>query len=173
MNKHILHVREDVKYSEMFPDYPKCVLLTLSCPEGNGCSGFQECWGPGHEVNGKTVGDPDDPEVTDEDEPWAGAEEFEMHGAVHTWRGGWGWTLPITGCVVRFNDWEAPDHARGLPYGDYEVDVEWDEEFPIMTFTHPNVADLAYAKSKVVTGVYANDQAREIMDRILTKWQVS
>lgn len=171
MTTHILTVSEDLKYSAQFPDFPKTSHVTLDCPENNGCSGWVECQ-EDHVIDGKTVGDPDDPEETDEDDPWAGAEEFEIHGVLHTWQGGYGWCVDIVGCAVTYSDWEAPDHAHDLPYGNYEVDAEWDEEVVILTYADQLVGELVWIKHLIVPDVYSNNSARAGLDHILTRKQV-
>lgn len=64
------------------------------------------------------------------DDPWCDEDEFVFHGVPHTWRYGYGWTVPFEGCVVDANDScvdEAYDIAREHGPGTHEVDDDWDE----------------------------------------------
>ena len=54
------------------------------------------------------------------------AEEWEMHGVLHTWRG-WTWSIPFDGCPVQ--EWaDTGDLWDGIDGpGRYEVDADWDD----------------------------------------------
>lgn len=88
----------------------------IECSVPGGCCGWVECPldHPGM--------DPDD-----EDSPAFDAEEWEMHGVLHTWRG-WGtWAVPFDGCSV--SEWtDTNDLWDGIDGpGRYEVYDDWDD----------------------------------------------
>ena len=51
-----------------------------------------------------------------------------VHGQMHTWRDGHGWTVECTGCIVNYNNsYDLPPEVEDLPIGRYEVDDDWDD----------------------------------------------
>lgn len=121
MSRHILVVEPDTAYAERFPDFPPETRWHIECPDGNGCSGWEECDGDHSSLT-----------EDDQDEGYATA-----HGVEHEYRWGYGWTVPYEGCVVAGNDsTEPPDelwkrdedsHNLRLPLGRWVVDDDWDE----------------------------------------------
>ena len=90
-------------------------MSAIECSTPGGCGGWLEC----------TLDHPGiDP--YDEDSPAFDAEEWEIHGVLHTWQG-WTWSVPFDGCPVAewadVNDlWDGVDGP-----GRYEVDADWDD----------------------------------------------
>jgi hypothetical protein len=122
----------------MFPEHLDDRRYDIECPRGNGCTGWLSCQDQHlcpHGTDAKHG--PDDcfwctePPLTHT--CYCGQEEFEFHGILHTWRYGWGWTIPFTkGCIVAYSDWEPPDEAYKLPIGEYEVEDDWDDDTPYL-----------------------------------------
>lgn len=117
--------------------------FTIECLAGNGCNGWIECRKP------HMVGDLDARvgPYCDDDAPWCDFEEWEFHGVVHTWRYGWGWTVPYPGCVVAGSGvdapddlWETTDGERRLRPGRWLVDDDWDDEDCRLTLIGPAVS---------------------------------
>lgn len=57
---------------------------------------------------------------------------MEIHGVLHEWRWGHGWTVPFEGCVVADNvhrGWsdDASDIAIEHGIGTHVVDDDWDD----------------------------------------------
>ena len=105
--------REEVEY-----DY------TLTCP---GCDGWIEC----HDDHPRRCDHPEcaDFDICDEDESNDEIEQ-EFHGALHTYRGWNGWTLPYKGCVLADKGSLGEiAHDLALEYGsgDYLIDDDWDD----------------------------------------------
>ena len=124
MSRHILVKEIDTDYAERLPDFPPQYRYLIECPEGNRCEGWAE-YREAHEVDGVSANDgPDDcePEAL-----WAAEEEFDFHGATHTWKYGWGWTVAYPGCVVQGSDFDPPDELYALPVGRYVVEDDWDD----------------------------------------------
>jgi len=81
---------------------------TWECPGPKHCSGFQECC-----------------ETRPEDDPCSG-DELELHGVVHTYHDGYGWTVPYQGCVLApYQDLEVDDALLYEPPGRYVIDIYW------------------------------------------------
>lgn len=98
----------------------------LECPDGNGCSGWIECGEQWHGDGTRSA--EHGPFDCPDDLPWYDEEEYEFHGVVHTWRSGYGWTVPFTGgCIVVYGDWEPPDGVFNVKPGRYDVEDEWNE----------------------------------------------
>lgn len=64
--------------------------------------------------------------------PWCDDDEHMFHGVAHTWRYGFGWTVPFPGCVVQASDTVgdyaldiAADHGEGV----YVVEDDWDDTY--------------------------------------------
>lgn len=114
----------------------------VECPGRPECDGWQECREPhlsdGWDANDE-YGNPND---CPEDAPWFDEEVFDFHGVAHTWQGGFGWTVPFEGCVVRANLNACVDIAEDLlwdlPAGRYPVEDHWDEgELEALTLAKP------------------------------------
>ncbi|QTJ65003.1 hypothetical protein HYG77_04905 [Rhodococcus sp. ZPP] len=112
----------------------------LECPGQPHCNGWMECEKP-HEFDGFDAangpddcidgcGDDEDAPCDCENLPWSGLFEFEFHGVVHTWRHGYGWTVPYRGCVVLDNDGleTADEITIDQPPGRYLVNDDWQDE---------------------------------------------
>lgn len=95
----------------------------IECQVPGSCDGWTECDKP-PEFDCRTA---DSPYDCAPDAPWDGLNEFEFHGVVHTWRDGYGWTVPFEGCIVAWADADVPDEMESLPPGRYQVDDEWDD----------------------------------------------
>ena len=133
----------------IYPEHPDERSYTIVCIDPQRCVGWSECSEP-HEIDGSSAScgpyqcdRPDDQPSCLGDEPdeglrprppWYDQEEFEFHGVVHTWRLGWGWTVPYQGCIVV--DAERPSGADDTPIGVWEIDEEWfDESSCYLEFT--------------------------------------
>lgn len=112
---------------------------TIECIPG-GCLGWIECREE-HTVDGYT-GPNDGPYDSGEDAPWADKEETEFHGVMHTWRSGWGWTVPYPGCVLAEQDTSDNEHDILMEYGPgaYLVDEDWWDETSV-TISPVSMAD--------------------------------
>lgn len=90
-------------------------MSAIECSTPGGCGGWRECTldHPGM--------DPDD-----EDSPAFDAEEWEIHGVLHTWQG-WTWSVPFDGCPVQ--EWaDVSDLWDGVDGpGRYEIDADWND----------------------------------------------
>lgn len=76
---------------------------------------------------------------------WAGEEDFEFHGVMHTYQHGHGWVVPYPGCVVDAIAEMPPDDAHLYPIGEHEIEDEWDDTWCYLNFAHdpgeePNTA---------------------------------
>lgn len=89
----------------------------IECSDPSSCPGWQECQ-EDHEGF--------DPE--DEDSPAYDQEEFEIHGEIHGWQIGWGWTLPYKGCPVveRVDSLDTGELDMTRP-GRWLLGVDWDD----------------------------------------------
>ncbi len=122
----------------VFPEHVDSRDYGTKCLVENGCGGWIECREP-HEVDGKKAdcgpydcdcpdGQPSCLSETEADyAPWCDREEFEFHGVVHTWRYGYGWTVPYKGCIVAWGDYELPGCYEDLPRGEYQVEDDWED----------------------------------------------
>ena len=94
---------------------------SVTCIPG-GCHGWQEC------REDHAGFDPEDEESPAFD--LIEDDEIEIHGVIHTWRYGWGWTVEFPGCVVAAND-AVHEYAEEIlqEYGPgaYLVDDDWDD----------------------------------------------
>lgn len=115
----------------IFPEWPDDRDYDVACTDRQRCKGWLECLEP-HDVDGRAAGSPYIGDVAD---PWWGADEFEFHGVTHTWREGYGWTVPHPGCPAEENGAEPPYGAHLLPIGRYEVDDQWDDTSCYLKFT--------------------------------------
>ena len=127
-----------VKGDDWFEDQPDWDG-SITCLAPAKCGGWWEC-GETHGVNGTSAGDgpygADCPGCivplgADEAHlPWCDEDEFEFHGVLHTWRYGYGWTVPYDGCVVQAADDVCDavyDIGQEHGEGTYFVDDEWDD----------------------------------------------
>lgn len=131
-------------------DYESSITCTTT-----GCNGWQECREP-HVVEGYD-GPNDGPDDSEEDAPWADREEFEFHGVLHTWRGGWGWTVPFVGCVLAEQDLADYIHDIYAEHGpgEYLVDDDWWDE------THSSISAVSMADgSPLPAGGWAQRNAK-------------
>lgn len=134
MTEHLIDIRPDTDYlarlnanrakrglppTELAADD---LAASITCLHPDRCTGWIECSGQEH-----PAGSEDGPYDCEEDAPWEGADEFEFHGELHTWRDSYGWTVPYVGCVVQGADYEIPDELRPLRIGRWIVEDEWDE----------------------------------------------
>lgn len=119
------HLLTITKSDDWHEDEP-CWDWSLTCQAPNLCGGWWEC-SETHEVDGLSASD--GPYACETSAPWCDEDEFEFHGVTHTWRYGWGWTVPYEGCVVQTADIGdgVDDIAREHGEGTYEVDDDWDE----------------------------------------------
>lgn len=116
MSRHVLVITGDT------PETRDCYL---ECPDGNGCSGWIECGVRWHGDGERSA--EHGPFDCSDDLPWYDEEEYEFHGETHTWRSGYGWTVPYRGCVVMYGNWEPPDDVFNIEPGRYDVEDDWDE----------------------------------------------
>lgn len=143
---HLLNVAKGTDWTE--DDHEWNWSITCLAPEK--CGGWQEC-GKEHRLEGVSAADgPYDndcpgwhgPYLADDAHdkrmqaesaqhyPWCDEDEFEFHGVLHTWRYGYGWTIPFDGCAVAANlSWadEAWDIADEHGEGSHVVDDDWDD----------------------------------------------
>lgn len=132
------HVLTVTKGEDWFPDQPDW-SGSITCLNVAQCNGWWECGKP-HEVGGVSAADgPYENDCSGEHGvstdraghlPWCDEDEFEFHGVLHTWRWGYGWTVPYPGCVVQTSDAisdAAYDIGQQYGEGDYLVDDEWDD----------------------------------------------
>ena len=144
----------------IYPEHPEERDYRIVCLDPEQCIGWSEC-NELHEVDGQPAACgpyscdcPDDQPGCLGDEPgegdrprppWFDAEEFDFHGITHTWRSGWGWTVPYPRCIVAGTDAEWPDQIEQTPIGAWEIDEEWvDESDCYLSFTTwpPTAVDL-------------------------------
>lgn len=130
---HLLHVAKTADWHPDEHDWD----IKVTCLNPDRCDGWQECPG-NHEQDGISAAD--GPWEGDEDAPWFEEEEWDFHGVAHTWRYGYGWTVPYPGCVVADNDnvreqgWEiAEEHGAGV----YAVEDEWDDDYVTLNYLRP------------------------------------
>lgn len=121
---HTLIKEIDTDYTGM-PDGEVEYRYRIECADPATCDGWIEC-GKLHEFDGRDA-DTYGPYDCEPDCPWFESEEFDFHGVVHTWRDGYGWTVPFDGCIVAYTDWDVPDEIWSGPVGRYPVDDEWDD----------------------------------------------
>jgi hypothetical protein len=136
---HIVTIRESEDHHPDDPDY-RC---EIECIAPEKCGGWWECM-EAHEVDGVSAADGPYASVCpscggegDEHVPWCDRDEFEFHGVEHTWRYGYGWTVPYEGCIVQANDsgWDdLYDIAREHGPGRYLVDDDWDDTTCYLTY---------------------------------------
>lgn len=135
----------------VLPEHPDSRAWRLICPGGDDCVGWTECREDHiceHGCNardGFEENDPDGkecpgfrkklPELAIIGYPdewslncWEGKEEFEFHGVAHTYRHGWGWTMPFKGCIVAEIATDPPDGWNDRSRGEYRVDEDWFDE---------------------------------------------
>ena len=116
---HHLIVTKGPDWTEDDPEY----RWTVTCLNPNACNGWQEC---PEDHNGY---DPKDKDSLAYDE-W---EDVEIHGVLHEWHWGHGWTVPYEGCCVadNLNCWggvdSADDIAQEHGVGTHVVDDDWDD----------------------------------------------
>lgn len=126
---HILIKEIDAGDSEEF-------TYRIECQIAGGCGGWRECDKP-PEFDCRFA---DSPHDCEDDALWCGLDEFEFHGVLHTWRDGYGWTVPFEGCIVAWADWDAPDEVEALPPGRYQVDDEWEDTSLYLIYRGPEVS---------------------------------
>ena len=82
MTKHILTVKADQRYADMYPNKEIVYVGSIECPEGNNCTAFTEC-DEIHEHEGVRIEDheagyccPGDPSMDPPElcSPWCGEE---------------------------------------------------------------------------------------------------
>lgn len=146
----------------IFPEHPDERDYTIVCTDPQRCEGWTACPEP-HEFDGISAACgphscdcPDGhPNCLGEGPgeggnrprpPWFDQEEFDFHDVTHTWRNGWGWTVPYRGCIVAGIDAEWPEQIEQTPIGAWEIDEEWVDEsdcYLSFTTTPPTAVDLA------------------------------
>lgn len=131
----------------VFPEHEDGRAWRIRCDDPAHCDGYIECHRQhicphGHDAcNGFDENSEDGPcpGHADDDLPncFSGDEEFTFHGQAHTYRWGWGWTVPFIGCVVAENwDGELDRSIYTLPIGEYPVDEDWyDDSGVTLTLT--------------------------------------
>lgn len=158
MSTHLLVITHDERLpgpvhpdQHVFPEHPDARDYRIACADPEHCIGWSECPEP-HEVDGQSAacgpyncdcpdGQPscfgDEPGEGDRTAPpWFDLEEFDFHGVTHTWRHGWGWTVPYPGCIVAGVDAELPDKIDQTPIGVWEISEDWaDESDCYLSFT--------------------------------------
>lgn len=55
-------------------------------------------------------------------------DEVLIHGVIHEWRWGYGWTVAYPGCPVAVADYDLPEGVSLDRPGFYPVDVDWDDD---------------------------------------------
>ena len=101
----------------------------VECSDPESCEGWTECI-EAHEVDGRSAAD--GPYEADEADPWDGWDQYEFHGVLHEWQGGY-WTVPYPGCVVAGAVEDLPDGIDTTVDGTYPVEAEWDDEWCYLT----------------------------------------
>jgi hypothetical protein len=138
MRGHILTITKGSDWFEDQPDWRG----EIECLSADECGGWQECREP-HLIGGWSVdGGPYEtsgclacehgPKSSFKHVPWCDEEELVLHGVVHTWRWGHGWTVPFEGCVVAVNDYVCDsvfDIGQQHGEGRHLVDDEWDDHW--------------------------------------------
>lgn len=127
---HHLIVTKEADFDPEDPYYDTQIL----CLAPEKCGGWWECREP-HEVDGRSA--EAGPWNSEDCDPWVEEEEFTFHGVEHTWRWGYGWTVPYPGCVVAVNDSAvegADELAQQHGEGRYLVDDDWDETTCYLTY---------------------------------------
>jgi hypothetical protein len=124
MTEHLLTIEVDTAYAERFPDFEPVNRWSIACINPDQCNGWIECDKP-HEVDG--VNASDGPYDSDDDAPWSGYDEFEFHDEEHSWRDGYGWTVPYKGCVVQGQYVDLPDELDLSRLGEWIVEDDWDD----------------------------------------------
>lgn len=102
---------------------------TWECPGPKHCTGFSECSLPHiHEGTNADEVTPFDGGDDKNPPPWDGLDEWTFHGVPHTYHDGYGWTVPVDGCVLRYyHDWlEVDDALLNDPPGRYAIDIAWE-----------------------------------------------
>jgi hypothetical protein len=118
---------------EIDPEDPEGFRYRIECQVPDSCDGWIECDKPS-EFGCRYA---DSPYDCPDDAPWSGLNEFEFHGVPHTWRDGYGWTVPFEGCIVAWADWEPPDEVETLPPGRYQVEDDWDDTSLYLNYVGP------------------------------------
>lgn len=86
-----------------------CICMRIECLDPATCEGWIACSEP-HPGFEPTL-----------DEVW-------IHGALHTWRPGHGWTVSFIGCVVdAVFEWDSVPAEIPMTPGRYAVATEWDD----------------------------------------------
>lgn len=125
----------------VLPEHQDNRTWSIRCEDPENCDGWQECFEShvcehGRDASRGYDEDSESPGICPGGGPddacdcWAGLEDFEFHGIMHTYRWGYGWTIKYPGCVVAaardFTD--APDYWESKPRGEYEIRDDWDDE---------------------------------------------
>lgn len=125
MSEHHITVRVDEEYLTFLADLrtvtnedrETAYVAVLECSDPAACPGWIECR-ESHEGF--------DPE--EEDSPaYDMYEDVEIHGVLHDWRWGYGWTLEYAGCPLIMAEPDVPDDIPMDRTGKYLVDAEWDD----------------------------------------------
>lgn len=139
MSTHTLSVELDSIEQErldageyVFPEHPDSRGWHIRCDSPQHCNGWLECTRQhickhGHEiVHDELSIDGPCPGIDDDNCIASDEEEAEFHGEWHTYRWGWGWTVPFRGCVVAENwDGDLPHGIDSLPIGEHPVEEDW------------------------------------------------
>jgi len=130
MSEHLLTVEVDAAYAELHPRaYPE-LTWSITCINPDSCNGWSEC-DKDHEVDGASAAN--GPHDAEDDQPWAGYDEFDFHGELHKWVSYHGWTVPFKGCVVQGTDVDLPDELHPLRPGKWIVEDDWDDDICELT----------------------------------------
>ena len=120
MTRHWVTVTRDEDYIARFGDSPHdpAIKWAIECSDPAACPGWVEC------PENHTGYDPEDEESPAFDQ----YEDVMIHGVVHEWRTGYGWTVPFDGCPVRDGGGDdASDIAHEKGVGRWEVYDDWDD----------------------------------------------
>ena len=125
MSTHYAVVTVDEAYAARFPTFPTEYVTRIECSDPAACPGWEECRGGDH-----AGFDPDDEESAAYDQ----YEDVEIHGVLHEWKWGYGWTVPFAGCPVAANfDGDIYELPTPLRPGKWRLEDEWDGEDVYLT----------------------------------------
>lgn len=132
MSTHVLVVETDAAYLERLAvlrpvtddDRRDAMMWHIECSDPAACPGWVEC-------DGDHAGfDPED-ETSPGYDRW---EDVMIHGELHDWRWGHGWTVAYSGCpVIGFAEFDPPDECYPLRPSRWPVDVDWDDTVCVVT----------------------------------------
>lgn len=105
-------------------DVQDAYMVTVECSDPAACPGWVEC-------DGDHAGfDPDDETSPAYDEH----EDVMIHGVLHGWQWGYGWTVDYSGCpVLGFADEQDFDGLDRTRPGRWLLDVDWEDDHCWMT----------------------------------------